>query len=98
MTVRGDWDDAEAAAIVAAGQNELAILMVAPEGDATLVVDLTTVQDEPVRLTARHAEPGMIEMEARVSRFGDPGRERALLRSMAKRLRDLAGRDWAPKR
>lgn len=97
-TVRGDWNDAEAAAIVAAGQNELAILMVAPQGDAMLVVDMTTVGDDPVRLTARRADPDTIELEARVGRFGDPVRERALLQSVAKRLRDLSGRDWAPVR
>ncbi len=106
----GDWDDVEAAAIIAAGKVEMAVLMVSPQGDDRIVIDLTTVRDEPARVVVQRArsvsnapgsntggnpDGGRLELRCRVGRFGDPGRERALLSAMARRLGELHRRDTA---
>lgn len=98
ITARGDWDDIEASAIVAASRCEMAVLIIMPRDDDRVIVDLVTVRDEPARVVASRRPEGMIELECRVGRFGDPARERELLRAMARRLGDLAGRNTAPLR
>lgn len=40
--------------------------------------------------------PENLVLRAKVSRFGDPERERALLRAVAHRLQQLKGREWYP--
>jgi hypothetical protein len=96
----GDWDDIEAAAIIAAQRAEMAVTATNPGPDET-VIELTNVRDEPVRLVARRLvdpaapERHTVELTARAGRFGDPGQERALLTAMARRLRELHRRDTA---
>ncbi len=93
---RGDWDDVEASAIIAAGRAEMAVMTVSPSDDR-IVIDLTTVSDEPARAVVRQVagDESLLEMECRIGRFGEPRRERAFLAAMARRLGELYGRDTA---
>lgn len=61
--------------------------------------DLVTPGAEPVRVSFRaHSsdDPGDITVFVRVGRFGDADREVRVLNDIAKRLRELEGRDFAP--
>lgn len=107
VVAAGDWDDADAAVQVAASRLEMAVVSTTVKalgsGEEKLYV-LRTAGDEPVtlRLTRKGAAasgPGqVIEIEAKVGRFGDADRERRLARRVRDRLADLRGKDFAPLR
>lgn len=107
----GDWNDVDAAVIAAVSKKgvEMAIVTAHDPDPDTRVYDLTTVGDEPARLVVRRkmaepapgARPGRgapeaMELEARVGRFGDREREKALIAAVRTRLGDLSGVDFAP--
>ncbi len=93
---RGDWDDIEASAIIAASRAEMALITVSPSDDR-IVIDLTTVGDEPARAVVRRVagEESLLEMECRVGWFGEPEWERRFLAALGRRLGELYGRDTA---
>lgn len=107
-TVRGDWDDVDAAVQVAITRAEMAILRRTaepadqPDPDRIQFELLTMMNDRAVLTATREAGAGEslipIHLEARVGHFGDPAREQVLLRAMADRLEQLAGVDYAPAR
>ncbi len=96
----GDWDDVEAAAIVASGKAEMALLMVDDSKPDRVVIDMTTVNDAPARAIASRVPgaPDLIDLECRVGHFGDPAQERRFLAAMIRRLRELHRRSTAPVR
>jgi hypothetical protein len=96
---RGDWDDVEASAVIAAGRAEMAVITVSPSDDR-IVIDLTTVGDEPARVVVRRSagDESLLEAECRVGRFGEPAWERRFLAALARRLGELYRRDTAPVR
>ena len=100
-TVTGDWDDVDAAVETAAGQSEMAELLVEAVSDRERVYTLRTIRDETAKLVVRRG-PGAgvngvpIQLEARVGAFGDASQEQRLLRAMTRRLEDLKGVDFAP--
>lgn len=104
--VRGDWNDAEAAAIAAAVACEMAVLRASRPTEDLLTFSLTTIRDEPAALVLTRMDPadtaepsnGLIGLRAKVGRFGDPDRESALMAAVTHRLSQLAGRDSAPRR
>lgn len=62
---------------------------------------LITATDEDGTFTATPLgpitrEPMPIRLECRIGAVGDPARERRLIDAAAHRLRQLAGKDWAP--
>jgi hypothetical protein len=107
---RGDWDDLDAAVEVACMRHEIALVTATDEppdaADAAQRVrrrtfNLVTAGSEPVRIDAAStgaSDPGDIVLTVRVGRFGDQRRERAIARTMTRRLRDLAGVTVAPLR
>lgn len=98
LETAGDWDDLGASVQVGAEQSEMAVLHGPREAGASPVqFDLLTNLHEPVRLEAWRASE-RIRLRAGVGRFGDQGRERALLRNIARRLEDLKGVEFAPVR
>ncbi len=103
---RGDWDDLDAAVEVACMRHEIARVSAAdePTGDAgsrRRVFTLVTAGSEPVSIQATGqgvTDPGDIVLTVRVGHFGDERRERAIARTLSRRLRDLAGVTVAPLR
>jgi hypothetical protein len=93
-----DWDDVEPAAIVAASRAELAIVGTRA-GDQEITFQLRTLEGEPGTLRAVRrslAASGPIHLSANIGLFRELESERRLLQAMAKRLRQLAGVDYAP--
>ena len=101
MVVIGDWNDVEAAAIAAAGENETAIVG-QTMGEREQVFEFQTIMDEPGKLIAtRETEAGdliPIRLRCEVGSFGNEKREEGILESARKRLRELAGVQVAPRR
>ena len=99
--VIGDWNDVEAAAVVAADENETAIVT-QELGEKEQVFELLTILDEPGKLVAQREGEGVdkvpIRLTCSVGLFGNPQREASILRSAAGRLEDLAGVDFRPRR
>lgn len=100
LTVIADWNDVEAAAIVAVEPYETVILGSTP-GDRVHTFDLLTIMDDTGTLTARRdtdaADLIPIHLTCTLGLFGDPDRERAILRDAAARLRALAGVEYRPR-
>lgn len=109
IVVSGDWDDIVAALTVAADRSELAVVRevafqltpfeVFGVSTRRRSFDLVTPGAEPVRVNFRaHSsdDPGDISVFVRIGRFGDAEGEVRVLNDIAKRLRELAGRDYAP--
>ncbi|MBL9001312.1 MAG: hypothetical protein JNK25_09270 [Phycisphaerae bacterium] len=107
LTVRADWNDVNAAAQVAGARVELAMLSLGngptEDGRAERRFVFLATDDTEFDLRARQAEPGagkvipgpiVLNAQARPKR--DRDRESRLLSAMADRLRDLAGKEWAP--
>jgi hypothetical protein len=94
--VVGDFDDVRAAVEVSVGRSEMAVVRVDESTPGELVFELLTIRDEPSELKARAAEGGMVELSARIGRFGDERRERRLIGDVVERLRQLHGREVAP--
>lgn len=99
-TLLGDWNDLEAALIVAASKAEMAVMLVSAAGESEFRAQLTTVTDEKVSLAVSRVvnEPERLEASCRVGHFGDAEAERRLLGHLARRLAQLRGREWAPVR
>ncbi|MEX2218169.1 MAG: hypothetical protein WD749_05360 [Phycisphaerales bacterium] len=103
--VEADWNDVYAAALIALPQIEAAELAVEAQ-DSRTVVRFKTIHEREGTLTADRPGPPFppadrphpFRLTARIGIDGEPEREEALLRATAARLRDLAGRDWAPAR
>lgn len=93
----GDWDDARAAAAAAVPAVELAIVHVEEPTPDRLIFELLSARDEPGELVIeRRPGSGELDVRARVGRFGDPRRERALVEAVRRRLGQLRGVDVAP--
>lgn len=107
---RGDWDDLDAAVEVACMRHEIALVssadvqpaaMPGEPGTRARVFTLVNAGSEPVSITAAGqgtTDPGDIVLTVRVGHFGDERRERAIARTLSRRLRDLAGVTVAPLR
>lgn len=96
----GDWNDVEAAAVVAAAETETVILgRTAPE-PGMMVFEIGTIRDEPVEVLARKTGAqagegtGQIELTCRYGRFGDSVQQERFLDAMKRRLADLRGVDY----
>lgn len=109
IVVIGDWNDVDAAVDVAATRAELAPLsdhtLRHTDGTREKRFVLLAADDARAVLRARQATPGAgeagpgpIEFEAMISPRRDVAREKRLLSAAASRMRDLAGREWAPLR
>lgn len=111
VRVTADWDDLDAAIDVAAGVNQLALVRTVDPGPMHREFHMVTILDAPVIITARrpdanHASSNEadatrresidIELACTYGWSGDPGRESTILRAIAKRLRQLHGREYAP--
>lgn len=102
-TLTADWNDLDAAADVAVGRAELAIVRTTCPDPCTRRYELTSVRGEPGTLTITRPAPCdgpgesiPLTIEAAVGRFGDPQRERTLLSAFTSRLADLHGVEFAP--
>ena len=103
--VLGDWDDIDAAVIVAARETEMAVERQAAGRDENRWTRfyLRTSTDEPVELTMTRLERGPrglenIEARAKVGRFENAKREAQLIEAVRRRVKDLAGVEHAPVR
>jgi hypothetical protein len=100
--VTADWADADAAVEVAAKKVEMGLERSERLGPGRRYY-LRTQGDEPVELDiypapGTESDPRPLRIEARVGRFGNPQREGQLAAAVARRLRQLAGVDYAPVR
>lgn len=89
--VAGDFDDMESAmyaATVAAEVVDVATSRPAPD---QIRFDLATLGGSPGWMIATLRPDGLIEIRARVGRFGDVDRERHLIAAVAARLEELKG-------
>jgi hypothetical protein len=104
MVIEADWNDIEGSVAVGIGQAE-----VASEGFTTTpdsyIYSLRSVGAIPGTLTISRApgspddRPIPLTLSCRFGHFRDEAdrqRERRVLEKVAARLRDLAGRDYAP--
>lgn len=89
IPARIGWGDVDAAVRVAASGLDIAVLRVVEESERVRVYELTTIRDEPGRLRVEwHGEAleevdvRMAEMTCRLTRFGDPARERAFVETV----------------
>jgi hypothetical protein len=105
--VNGDWDDVYASALVSADVVEGAVLGresgTGADGLPWARVRILTIDDETGEIVAERIgppsrSPGPIRLTARIGTFGNPSREERLIRAVGDRLRELAGREWAPVR
>ncbi len=96
IVVKGDWDDLDAAAVVASKRTSLAILE-STAGETQRTFTFLASDDVEFKLTARH-EGDRIAASVRGVQRRDTARERDLLSVFARRVRDLAGVEYAPNR
>ncbi|MBS0198545.1 MAG: hypothetical protein JSR77_17480 [Planctomycetes bacterium] len=96
IVVRGDWDDLDAAAVVASKRTSLAILE-STSGETQRTFTYLASDDVEFELTARR-EGDRIAASARGVQRRDLARERDLLSVFARRVHDLAGVEFAPNR
>lgn len=103
--VEADWDDVYAATVAAAGKTESVVLSTRTPSPNELVVELQTIRDEPVEVTARMvgrpASDGgsvPIDITCRYGLLGDAGEQRRMLDAISARLVDLRGVDYRPVR
>lgn len=96
----GDWNDIHAAVLLAAEQSDSAIAKVYEPAPDVRLFRLATVRAETSWLKVTRLEPvdgvSEVRMQARIGRFGDPPRERALMERVARRLKILAGVNYRP--
>lgn len=96
--VVADWDDVDAAAVVAASKTESVVLGALELAPGLRQIDLLSIRDEPIRLEARRGEAvsgGVrIELSCLVGRLGDSEFQGRFLDAMAERLGDLRGVDY----
>jgi len=103
IRVNADWDDVYAATVTAAGQAESVILTAQSNAAGELILELETIRDEPVEVTARIAgEPSTpggsvpIDLTCRYGRLGDAREQQEMLAAISARLADLKGVDYRP--
>src|SRR5262245_62075010 len=80
LTVRGDWDDVDAALEAALSRSEMAILRRSEESPDKLYFELITIRSEPGSLTVTRDHGAgdqliPIHLEARIGHFGEPASE-----------------------
>jgi len=106
-TVRGDWNDVDAAVEVASMRAQVALLMssppMLPDRRRVIRYRLLASDDRQYVLIATQAAAidgvdasGLIDLVARGTPDRDLRVERILVRETARRLKHLAGREWAP--
>lgn len=95
-----DWDDVRAAVAVSLSAAELALLRAETPDDASILFHCRSSRDEPalLRLDRDPADPNLIHVRCAIGRFGDPERERLVIRALTDRLRALKGVEVAPLR
>ncbi len=83
------WGDVDVAVRVAASEQDLGVLRVVEESARARVYELVSFRDEPGTLrvewhgeSARRVDVREAEMTCRLTRFGDPGRERAFVEAV----------------
>ncbi|MGH7132087.1 MAG: hypothetical protein ACREJO_09100 [Phycisphaerales bacterium] len=100
-----DWDDLEAALPVGLTDSECAKIDELPGETANRRAwRVLSIAEEYGTVTATRVGPAKpdgkgactIRLEAQIGRNGDPDREARLVAGMERRLRQLAGVDWAP--
>ncbi|HED54107.1 MAG TPA: hypothetical protein ENJ00_07890 [Phycisphaerales bacterium] len=107
IRVGADWDDLEAAVRRAARTTELAILHKESTGtgeaDSTARYELISIAEQRMWISFRALEswtpdsgPIEIEIDAGTEPFLEDTQRRILIAEVAKHLKALAGRDWAP--
>lgn len=101
VEVRADWNDLDAAMQLVVTKAECATVARDELDGGVIRFTLITSTDEDGTLTATPLAPITresmpIRLECRFGPSGDPSRERLLLDALARRLRQLAGKDWAP--
>ena len=105
--VTGDWDDVQVAADLGATRGRVAplneIAGKLEDGRKTMTFVLLATDDRQFLLIATQAEPGSgetksgpIDLVVRGNPYRDAAREKAILDGAASRLKQLAGKDWAP--
>lgn len=109
-TVRGDWNDVEAAAVVGLERAECAILRRTENSPTVVAYALRTVLDQDGVLRFTRAAPADgagsqdrgenidITVFCRVGPFGDQEREERILDAVRDRLGELRGVEFAPSR
>lgn len=106
-SLRGDWNDLDAAITSGAKAAELAILernySQSPGGERHFSATFLASDDRTFTLEASEtsrskdpATPSRISLTTRGVPSRDLEREERLLEGTAERLKDLAGKDWAP--
>jgi len=92
-----DWDDVDAAVEVSVKKAEVALDGPPRRSPGRTVYRLRTVSDEPGELSVERGEGGLVTVSAKIGRFGeDKDREARLVSAVARRLKDLRGKDHAP--
>lgn len=95
-TVVADWNDLEAAVLVAASRTETSLVDWRQDA-ARAEFELASIRDEPVMVTARRQAPGdpsPVDLTCWFGPFGDAGRQARFLKEIARRLEDLRGVDY----
>ena len=109
VEVVADWNDIDASVLAAVSQSEAAVLSITEESGAK-VFKLLYISNEPGTLRVWAADPSKIptdkleraapsielRLSATVGYWGHPERERKLERDVEKRLKQLAGVEFAP--
>lgn len=98
LVVRGDWDDVETSVDVGMGWAEMAVLGRDAMGEDKVRYRVITVLGESGSLIAKRAGDETVSLSASFDGIpgGDAGLEAKLIRGVARRLEQLAGRDVAP--
>jgi hypothetical protein len=94
--VAGDWDDVEAAVIAAASRAEVALTKTDRTAPDRFEFSFATLGGGPATMSAALRVDGLIRLEARIGRLGEPQQERRLIAATAARLRELKGKTYAP--
>lgn len=101
--VTGDWDDVEAAVLVAVPRHELAVVSAHAPDDQTRQWVLVDMRDRQGLLTVQRKSlsaagdwgPSPLTITCRIGPWGDSEQERALIRTLQDRLMQLDGKDVA---
>jgi hypothetical protein len=98
----GDWNDVEAAAIYAVGQNETTIVS-SNSTETQQVFHIRSIRDEKGTIVAQRdaaigneSGTGPIHLSCSLGLFGNESAERSILDAMRRRLESLRGVDYRP--
>ncbi|MEM9064573.1 MAG: hypothetical protein AAGB51_03690 [Planctomycetota bacterium] len=92
----GDWDDVEAALIPALGLAEMAQLNAELDEGVKRFEIIDALDRRGFVEVLGNEESGVNELRARIGLTGDPEAAAGLLVGIARRLKDLVGRETAP--